>query len=347
MSDLPRNMFCDPHSGVYKVRKMVDGRRKKITLGTKDFKKALREYYKVQNAIEGGEWDGDDVPTFEQWWADYQKSYEVKKATRTQVRDGQMIEHGLKAFKGMLLTQVKKRHCQLYINQRLAAGAAPATVDRERGLLQAIFARAFEDDLIKRNPWHGIEREGGEARDRVLTWEEQEKVFAVATPLYTRWHKFMLGTGLRLDEAIKFTPDHFDRVKRLITVIGKGSKERQVPVSEEVEEIIDEQLEETPGRLWHATQWRYRDICGRYAERAGIPHYSPHTLRHTYGTRWIERGGDLVTLAEIMGHESIETTKRNYVHVSKEHLVSAAKRIDVLTPPKRGKVVKFGRGDRI
>lgn len=254
---------------------------------------------------------------------------------------------------------------------------AEGSVQRLRGFLQGFFQRAVDDEIIDRNPWRTIDREEYAVRDRVVTEAEQAEMLARLSPRYQRFVLFLLGTGVRLDECLGVFRPHRDdaerrrdpatdvnRDAREVRVIGKGNKLRWVPVPEALLPIIDDQIADG---WWCATASYYRDVLrdacqaraavvGRIsrrgkvvpprAARTAIDLITPHTLRHTFGHRWLTGGGDIYQLSKVLGHASVAVTERHYAHVLKGDLRAAADRVDLrlgLSTP-TGKVVagRFG-----
>lgn len=139
-----------------------------------------------------------------------------------------------------------------------------------------------------------------------------------------------LGAGLRKDEARKLNKSNIDLNNSMLKVLGKGNKERYVPLSKEmtkhlykytnnnVEMIKDGYLFATEGKKIYSARNAARDLailCGKLNEGQ----FGFHQMRHTFGTNYIIKGGEVVRLQQIMGHSSINTTMI-YVHMSKEHL---------------------------
>ena len=137
--------------------------------------------------------------------------------------------------------------------------------------------------------------------------------------------------GLRLSEALALNMDDVDLRPRSGWALirrGKGAKERQVPLNTELRRVVTEYLEASPEEMSsepalfvtrsgkrlgpRAVQ---RMVAGA-AQRAGIERrVTPHVLRHTFATRFLQKGGDLATLRAILGHSSIATTSR-YLHAN-------------------------------
>ena len=78
--------------------------------------------------------------------------------------------------------------------------------------------------------------------------------------------------------------------------------------------------------------------------RAKIPALTPHSLRHTFGTRWLQAGGDIYKLSKILGHSSVAVTEAHYAHLLKEDLVAASQQIKIPVAPRgAGNVVRMPR----
>ncbi len=168
-------------------------------------------------------------------------------------------------------------------------------------------------------------------RTRTLTLEEQAKLHAALSPQFQRWLVFMLGTGLRLEEARAIRPEHMDREARLLKVpaeAAKYHKARSVPLYPAVEQAIEGQ-QTAFGRLWTANQRNHREMLARGAEVAGIPHIHPHALRHTFATRYLQANGNIYKLSKILGHASVTLTEKQYVHLVKTDLVEHSLGLDL------------------
>ncbi|WP_231330788.1 tyrosine recombinase XerC [Actinomadura graeca] len=145
----------------------------------------------------------------------------------------------------------------------------------------------------------------------------------------------LYGTGVRVSELCGLDIDDLDTGRRTVRVLGKGGRERTVPVGEPAVRAVQDWLragrpalaneESGPalflgargGRL-HPTSAR-RIVHTRIAEVGEVPDLSPHGLRHSAATHLLEGGADLRSVQEILGHASLQTTQL-YTHVSAERL---------------------------
>ena len=89
---------------------------------------------------------------------------------------------------------------------------------------------------------------------------------------------------------------------------------------------LAEQIE-AEGRLWKQNPQRLREVLAEGAVRADMPNITPHALRHTFGTRWLQAGGDIYKLSKILGHSSVAVTEGHYAHLLKDDLVAASRQI--------------------
>ncbi len=139
------------------------------------------------------------------------------------------------------------------------------------------------------------------------------------------------ATGIRLSELVGLDRDDLDFSAMSMRVIGKGNKERVVFFNDSAAEAVKEYLHATPrsqagGPLFlnrygaRLSQRGVEILFANILERSGLDkHASPHTLRHSFATHLLEEGSDLVTIKELLGHESLQTTQI-YTNISKQKM---------------------------
>lgn len=152
--------------------------------------------------------------------------------------------------------------------------------------------------------------------------------------------ELLYGSGLRVSEAAGLTLDRVDLDRARVRVMGKGAKERELPMSEASVDAVLAWLRS--GREMLAEDGttalflnRRRRPVGPRDIRALVEGYSrrslpgrritPHTLRHSFATHLLEGGADIRAVQELLGHASVATTQR-YTHVSRTRLVEAYQR---------------------
>jgi tyrosine recombinase XerC len=149
--------------------------------------------------------------------------------------------------------------------------------------------------------------------------------------------ELLYGSGLRVAEVAGLTLDRLDLDRARVNVLGKGAKEREVPLSDYAVEAVRAYLAEGRHRLMGAGSASVffnrkgkplgtrdiRSVVGRYGGRTlSGRHISPHTLRHSFATHLLEGGADIRAVQELLGHASVATTQR-YTHVSRTRLFDA------------------------
>lgn len=297
------------------------------------------------------------VPTLADWWRTYERIYSVKKADpgqdayvmgvwmdfpRGAVTWGDTRMDAFQEIDCLAGLALRRTHKWKVRKNPANNTMSEGSIRREYGFMRAVFERAIDNKIIAYNPWRAIKKGKDSPRIRLLTPENEIKLLVeLSQPTHQRFTRFLLQTGVRLGGAAGLRPEdlhgeyahvsekspHHENTCR---VCGrKGRKCREVWLTTEGRAIIKEQAD-AEGVLWAGienTAWHTMDEA---AKRAGIPHVSPHDMRHTFATRWLNSGGDLHTLSLILGHSSIAVTAEFYANFTKEDI--AVKMRKVLEP---------------
>lgn len=147
--------------------------------------------------------------------------------------------------------------------------------------------------------------------------------------------------GLRIGEVCTLKILNINLKTRSVLVDGKGRKQRRLPLRNGIEEVLgdyianvrakfDRGISDTLLLSWTGkplTTSSIRKSFQRYAKRAGIEGATPHALRHTFATKWANTNGNVFLLQKMLGHSSIETTRR-YYHGSFRDLEEAMDKLD-------------------
>jgi integrase/recombinase XerC len=151
--------------------------------------------------------------------------------------------------------------------------------------------------------------------------------------------ELLYATGVRVSELCGLDIPDVDRTRRVVRVYGKGAKERSVPYGVPAAEAVEQWLRHGrpdiagPGsgdalllgaRGGRLQQTVARRVVNRAAQRAGLPHTSPHGLRHSAATHLLDGGADLRAVQELLGHASLSSTQI-YTHVSLDRLRAAVR----------------------
>ncbi|XVQ13191.1 tyrosine recombinase XerC [Spirillospora sp. CA-255316] len=229
-----------------------------------------------------------------------------------------------------------------WLAQQHANGRSRATLARRTAAVRAFTAYLHRRGLIEQDPGQllGTPKRHRDLPD-VLAQDEAARLLDrmdVEGPLGLRdlaVLEVLYGTGVRVSELCGLDVDDIDVERGTARVLGKGNKERTVPVGEPATRAVGDWLRTgrpalatehsgpalflgaRGGRL-HPTSAR-RIVHARIAEVGEVPDVSPHGLRHSAATHLLEGGADLRSVQEILGHASLQTTQI-YTHVSPERL---------------------------
>ena len=152
---------------------------------------------------------------------------------------------------------------------------------------------------------------------------------------------FALDTGVRIEEALTARASNVDYDNLLVTVFGKGRKERRIPFSFELRKTLYryERLRAErcprcellfPSR--NGTSWEQRNSLRSLhllQDKLHLPQFGWHRLRHTFATNYLRHGGDIVRLSMVLGHTQITTTQR-YLHLLTEDLSASHQKVSIL-----------------
>lgn len=238
-----------------------------------------------------------------------------------------------------------------YLYALTTAGLVKRSVARKLAALKSLGKFLFREGLIPTNPASEVRTPKLERREPVfLSIEEANGVMdrAIAGEkndgfLATRGRAILelfYGSGLRLAELVGLDLENIDRHNGVVAVLGKGGKERIVPVGRMAFQALDAYLPVRARRLAEKGCAGERALFinrngGRLGRRqveldvgrllrlvSEKEHLSPHVLRHTFATHLLDNGADLRAVQELLGHESLSTTQ-GYTHVTAERLARA------------------------
>jgi integrase/recombinase XerD len=243
-----------------------------------------------------------------------------------------------------------------YLNFRLQH-LTPQTVNGDLRAIKAFARWLVKEGFRNDDPTKGIEKLKEPIHyPRTLS---DEQVVALVNTIAKHAHTFsglrdltfvclLLDTGLRLSEALNLKLSDIDLSQGFVRVVGKGSKERFVPIGESVKVVLHRYLMRrmtvTNAGDWLFTTTLATKLTKRqahmrlslWAKKAGIEgvRVSPHSLRFTFVRKWLQSGGDSIVLQRILGHQTTQMTSY-YARLFATDLKDAHKRhspIDALAP---------------
>lgn len=230
-----------------------------------------------------------------------------------------------------------------YLQERSIEGARPRSTARLLSSLRRFYRYLVRERLREDDPSARIDSPRlGRPLPKSLTEDEVEALLNapdITTPLGLRDRAMLetlYATGLRVSELVGLTVTQISLTQGVVKVIGKGRKERLVPLGELAVEWLERFMRESrpvlqttgqpsaslfPSRLGEGmTRQAFWQLIKRYAVRSGINKpLSPHTLRHAFATHLLNHGADLRVVQLLLGHSSLSTTQI-YTHVARERL---------------------------
>jgi site-specific recombinase XerD len=266
---------------------------------------------------------------FHRWIA----AYRIEKAART-AEDAEDCWQTLKAYFGLMLPKnLTEEHIERFRNA-LAKRVKPRTVNKHLSYLSSMLKWAAAKKLCPPLPFSikGFEAKKTRApKPRVITQEQVTRIYEAIDQEYKLAFLLMADAGLRRNEALGLRREHVELDTGLIFVVGKGSKERIVPITTDRLRRHLEEKRTVKGYLTFNQQTgkpflSIRKALARASVVAGVDkHVYHHLLRHSFGTNSTVAGIDVSALQAIMGHSSVETTQR-YQHLAGDYLREQAKK---------------------
>jgi integrase/recombinase XerD len=243
---------------------------------------------------------------------------------------------------GYKIEESSKVEVMSYLLSLRKRGLSTKTVARSISVLRGFYRWLADEGVLPANPLEDMESpKTTRSLPEVLSLDEVDSLLEQpnsSQPLGMR-DKAMLellyATGLRVSELTNLELNNMNLEAGYLIVLGKGGKQRIVPMGEEALYWLKAYLEESRKRLlgnrWspHAfvsqqgkgiTRQGFWKIIKKYALTAGIrKNISPHTIRHSFASHLLEGGADLRSVQSLLGHEDISTTQI-YTHVTRERL---------------------------
>ncbi len=244
---------------------------------------------------------------------------------------------------GCEFEKLTKEHIRSFLAYLSREGLSRKTIGRKLAAIRSLFKFLMRTGVIKKNPAKTIRTPKAEKKlPSFLSIQEAFDLLELpdkSTPKGIRDRAILeifYGTGIRLRELINIEMNDVDFHENLIRVVGKGNKERLVPMGKMVIESLRNYLKIRSHFLpkngdqktalflsTHGKQISPRTVQARvhhYLQKiSDISSLSPHLLRHTFATHMLEAGADLEAVKELLGHASLSTTQI-YTHVTMEKL---------------------------
>jgi integrase len=347
----------------YEVRlRGADGKERSRTFRTK---REAGRYERTQlTAIEQGLWIDPRAGkvTLKAWAAEWQRTVVHLRPTTQRIYAANLRNHILPELGGIELGKLTPSLLRAWLSNLASAPGrhgeplAAASVAQAYRTLNRVLAAAVDDELLGRNPLHGVKPPRPETQDmRFLTHDE---IATLAAKIDARYRAFVLVaayTGLRAGELIGLRRKHVDLLHRTITVVEQvqyingdhhvqapktAAGRRSVAVPASVMAALDEHLaahaEPGPndlvfpaptGGFLRLENFRRR-VWNPAVAAAGVGPLRVHDMRHTCASLAIAEGADIKVLQRMLGHASAAVTLDRYGHLFPGQAQSVAERLD-------------------
>ena len=268
----------------------------------------------------------------------------AKNTQLAYMRDLRLLMKSLQLKADEELLQVSRQQLIAYLVRLKQEGRAASTVARKLASIKAFYRFLTAERYIRRNPAEVLEAASrGLHLPKVLSVQEVERLLDEPNlgTLDGYRDKTMLellyATGMRVSELVNVQVKNVDMKMQYVIVMGKGSKERMLPLGRTALHYLEHYLSVVRPQLLHGkpdaaaelfvTGWggpmtreRFYEIIVAYGKSAGISkRVTPHMLRHSFATHLLNNGTDLRIVQELLGHADISTTQI-YTHLDVERL---------------------------
>lgn len=280
-------------------------------------------------------------------FVDYQ--YYIKMVEHKSLRTIQSYQNDLQRYLAYLqeldihrLEDVAEHHVQDYLIE-LREEARPATVNRALSAIRSFHRYALQSRASPFDPTRFLKGTKKQAHLPVYLSEQEIQRILASFSVVDRdvFHKAILellyGCGLRVSEccALRLNQVHLDQ--RFLRVIGKGDKERMIPLHAEGVRVLTQYItyirpqweqKRSPYVFLNSRgtmlsrQYVHRMIKEKVLELGLNPAYSAHSFRHSFATHLLDGGADLRIVQELLGHSDIQTTQI-YTHIQNRRLKQA------------------------
>ncbi|MGB8000027.1 MAG: site-specific tyrosine recombinase XerD [Anaerobacillus sp.] len=238
--------------------------------------------------------------------------------------------------------EVRRTHIVNYLYELKDQGKASTTIARNIASIRSFHQFLLREKAVDQDPSVHIETPKTERKlPKILSTSEVEQLLEApdySTPFGKRDRamlEVLYATGLRVTELVDLKTEDIHLTMGFIRTIGKGNKERIVPLGSMAREALTTYLGEGRGQMMkrNKTDFLFLNHRGERLSRQGfwkilkklavkaniVKPLTPHTLRHSFATHLLENGADLRAVQELLGHADISTTQI-YTHVTKARL---------------------------
>jgi len=241
-----------------------------------------------------------------------------------------------------ILEDANTRDLRSFIHALFDGGLNPTSINRKISSIKQFYRFCMQSHIINQSPASDLELlKVGRRLPMILSIDEVTAIIEAAedeTPLGLRNRvclELLYGAGLRISELLGLKISDLDTLHGVVSVIGKGNKQRIVPFGKKAQQAIERYMakgrpflmkeKSSPLLIMNARGKRmsrtgFLKVLRKYRIKAGIKkRVTPHMFRHSFATHLLEAGADLRSVQELLGHADISTTQI-YTHVDRAYL---------------------------
>lgn len=229
-----------------------------------------------------------------------------------------------------------------WVVHMMQEGRSPRTIHRKVSAFRTFNRYARRMSFTDNDPSSGVTLPKLEKRVREVVPERNMEALLDSSIFPKSWSglrdrlmmTLLYETGMRQDELIGLKHADVQVSRRTIKVVGKGAKERLIPVSDSLLDLAEEYMRNRPGGSEFLVvtdggrelypSFVYRRVNHYITETSSLSKCSPHVIRHSFATHLLNRGADINAVKELLGHSSLNATQ-HYTHVTTGRLKDAHK----------------------
>lgn len=249
------------------------------------------------------------------------------------------LEHMRTVFKIKDISLIRRTHISSYNRFLAQEGICPTSIVRKIASIKGFFRYLCLNEKLKKNPSLALSSPKITKKlPKVISISEVEKLLASHLNIMQKaLFELFYATGLRVSELVNLEFKNTDLKTNIIRTMGKGSKERIIPIGTKAKAALKTYFKEREITILTTDEGRKNEKYvflkpdGKRITRQYVYTFihnlgkkiqkdiSPHTIRHSFATHLLENGADLRVVQELLGHSSIVTTQL-YTHISKKRL---------------------------
>ena len=251
------------------------------------------------------------------------------RSEKTLARYSYICRRTLKTIR-VPIRDISVYHLRNYFAEEKARGVADSTLDGNREVLSSLFGWLHKEGLLKTNPTANlgtikVQKKVRKPYSQTDIENLKEKCKSIRDKAIIC---LLMSTGCRVGEICGLNRDSIDFINKEVTVLGKGNKERTVFLDDVTVMVIKRYLTQRKDneealfigkRHERLTPSGIRAMLKILAEKAGVENAHPHRFRRTLASNLIEHGMEIQNVAQILGHEKLDTTMK-YIYTSKGEL---------------------------